>query len=144
MGDLGFTAVSHSSMRRAMVINTLPKFDLVEGRAGQSEWVEKVEKINPYSLAGKIKKKNGIIRGPADHKGQRWGIDYNPLKRSAPDDKGYTWSMGYNQLSGRYTQGRLFPELSGSSLNRKKNKNERYSKILQASDRNIIRLAYAA
>jgi hypothetical protein len=91
-----------------------------EGPDGLERWVKEVERVNPYSLAGKISSR-GPIRGLADHKGQRWGVDYNPLKRSAPNEKGYTWSMGYNQISGRYTQGNLFPELSGSSLNRKKN-----------------------
>jgi hypothetical protein len=110
------------------------KWDLVEGADGQTEWVEKLDKVNPY---GSRKIKNSRDRKAADARRVIW-------QKKAPDEKGYTWSMGYNQLSGRYTQGSLFPELSGSSLNRKKMTNEKYSKILQASDRDIIRLAHAA
>jgi hypothetical protein len=105
-----------------MITTALPELDLVEGRDGQSEWVQKTEKVNPYSRAGKITRKQ--IRGLPDEKGHRWGEEYNRLKRAAPNYKGYTWSMGYNQCVGRYTQASLFPELSGSSLNRKKNEKE--------------------
>lgn len=40
--------------------------------------------------------------------------------RKGPDEKGYTWSMGYNHLSGRYSPGGRYAELTGSSLNRNK------------------------
>jgi hypothetical protein len=117
-----------------MITNTLAKWELSEGRDGLSEWVEKTEKINPYSRAGKIHRKP--ISGPPDKKGHRWGVEYNQLKRAAPNEKGYTWSMGYSQCVGRYTQGSLFPELSGSSLNRKKNE-----KVIPRTAADIIALA---
>ena len=114
-----------------------PGWEYREGEHG-GEWVEKsafTEKVNPYAGSRKISKARKTVRGLPDQKGQRWGVDYNPLKRSAPSEKGYSWQMGYNNLVGRYTQGSLFPELSGSSLNRKKNE-----KKLPASAGHILAL----
>jgi hypothetical protein len=47
-------------------------------------------------------------------------LDAARTGRKAPDEKGYTWSMGYNHLSGRYSPGGRYSELTGSSLNRNK------------------------
>lgn len=109
-----------------MITNALAKWELSEGRDGLSEWVEKTEKPNPYG--------GRKIRSVRDQKADAarkviW-------QKKAPDEKGYAWSMGYNQCTGRYTQGDLFPELSGSSLNRKKNE-----KDLPRTARDIIALA---
>lgn len=109
-----------------MITNELAKWELSEGRDGLSEWVEKTEKPNPYGTRK--------IRNVRDQKADQarrviW-------QKKAPDEKGYSWSMGYNQCTGRYTQGVLFPELSGSSLNRKKN-----GKVVPSKDGDIIRMA---
>ena len=109
-----------------MITNALAKWELSEGRDGLSEWVEKTEKPNPYGTRK--------IRNVRDQKADQarrviW-------QKKAPDEKGYSWSMGYNQCTGRCTQGDLFPELSGSSLNRKKNE-----KDLPRTARDIIALA---
>jgi hypothetical protein len=37
-----------------------------------------------------------------------------------PDERGYTWTAGYNSVLGQFTGGRVYPRLTGSSLNRKK------------------------
>jgi hypothetical protein len=81
-------------------------------KGGRESWT--APEIPKVPVLGTVKQKN--IR---DKKAE--GARRVVWQRKAPDEKGYTWSMGYNQLSGRYTQGNLFPELSGSSLNRKKN-----------------------
>jgi hypothetical protein len=88
--------------------------NLIEGTDGLMEWVPKEENKNPYR-SGKIKNKRDLKADAA--RAVVW-------QKKAPDEKGYTWSMGYSHLCGRYTQGSAFPELSGSSLNRKKNGKE--------------------
>lgn len=118
-----------------MSITALPKggvptqsstWSLEEDHNGHSTWIEKTEKVNPY---GSRKVKNLRDKKAEGARRVIW-------QKKAPDEKGYTWSMGYNQLSGRYTQGNLFPELSGSSLNRKP-----HAKVIPSTDRDIIRMA---
>lgn len=104
-------------------------WEYVEGEYS-GKWVEKqidAKTRNPYATAGKIRNKQ-------DEKGRAAALFLR--KRSAPDEKGYTWSMGYNNLVGRYTQGNLFPEISGSSLNRKV-----YAKAIPGKDEDIIGMA---
>lgn len=92
------------------------------------EWVEReVIKRNPY--ASKKLVSADVEAGKKASKFVR--------KKAAPDEKGYIWSMGYNNLVGRYTQGNLFPEFSGSSINRKKV----HAKDIPAADEDIIALA---
>lgn len=105
----------------------------IEDEDGQGVWVEEraVPKVyNPYSTVGKILNK----RDAAGRKASKF-----VHKRSAPDEPGYVWAMGYNNLVGRATQGKLFPELSGSSLNRKK-----HGKVIPEQDEDIIKLADTA
>lgn len=104
-----------------------PGYVFEEGEYG-GVWVEKEkQKVNPYASAKKI----STSAVQAGKKASRF-----VHKKSAPDEKGYTWSMGYNNLVGRYTQGNLFPELSGSSLNRKG-----HAKDIPASDDDIVEMA---
>jgi hypothetical protein len=80
---------------------------------GNPIWVDAPEeKYNPY----RSKVRNWGVRAQKAMAARRvmW-------QRKPPNDKGYTWRMGYNNLVGMYTQGSLFPTISGSSLNRKKN-----------------------
>lgn len=118
-----------------------PGWEFVEGEY-VGKWVEKEGEgpgiRNPYrSTVKKQKKYDG--EGYDPDKGDA-AKDQSPgrfiRRRKAPDEKGYTWSMGYNNLTGRYTQGSLFPEMTGSSLNRKT-----YAKDIPAKDDDIIALA---
>jgi len=121
--------MSAIDLRSGLPAQSSTGWDLVENADGQTEWVEKVVKVNPY---GARKQKNLRDRKADEARRVVW-------QKKAPDEKGYTWSMGYRQCSGRFTQGNLFPEISGSSLNRKKN-----AKVIPSSDGDIIRMADTA
>lgn len=119
-----------------------PGYVFVEGEYG-GVWTDlrivEGKPDNPYNQAARIRKVRQPLQGLEDSSGRAWGRDYNARKRGAPDELGYVWSMGYNNLVGRYTQGNLFPELSGSSINRKK-----HDKEFSATDNDIIAMARKA
>lgn len=72
-----------------------------------------VKKQNPYA------QQTTKVEDPPDVQAAR-ALKKALTGRKGPDEKGYTWSMGYNHLSGRYSPGGRYSELTGSSLNRNK------------------------
>jgi len=70
-------------------------------------------KYNPYNV--------GKRESSADKRREHVKtINFNSGAKTAPNEKAWKWSMGYNALVGQYAPGSTYPELSGSSINRKK------------------------
>jgi hypothetical protein len=121
--------------------NELSDLDLLEGDDGLELWEEKPVDKNPYGTRKKRSKVRHVRYASTGEGAERKtdkattsGTLYT-VKHKAPDEKGYTWSMGYRQVVGRYTQGTIFPDLSGSSLNRKK-----HAKAIPRTARDIAAL----
>lgn len=76
-------------------------------------WFGSVKK-NPYSVTKT--RKGRACRSDAE---LLQDLRQNVRRRTSPPSKGFVWRMGYRGATANYTQGELFPDMSGSSLNRK-------------------------
>jgi len=106
--------LSHSEYIKSKQLNDGRKW-IIEERNGVSFYIEDTtqEGYNPYRTAGE---------GPATIRRRK--VREQLAKKTRKHEKPYIWRLGYNHCIGQFSPNEQNPTLSGSSLNRRKKKQE--------------------